>query len=142
MAARSAALDALIPTTKGNTKFVLSILVGYNDFAAGDSTSTHLTNLAAYIDARRAARWDKIILCTHTPSTTAGFEAWRNTVDAAYAGWVGGRVDVLCDFHSDATMGPSSAAADTAKFSDGIHPTQAGQNSLELIIRSTILAQF
>lgn len=147
MAARAPALDSLLPKGKRPSRYVLSILIGVNDWYLGQTTAQHLIDLAAYIDARRAAGWDYIVLCTHTPDTIDGngqtgtygpFDTWRTTVESTYATWVGGRVDRICDFHGDATMGPNAAASNTALYSDGVHPTNAGQANLEAIMRPVL----
>jgi hypothetical protein len=54
---RAATLDSVIPPNKNGRKFILSVLIGHNDLVGGESTATFLTNLASYLDARRAWRW-------------------------------------------------------------------------------------
>jgi hypothetical protein len=67
MVARAATVDGVIPPNKGSRKFILSVLIGANDLATL-GTSTWLTNLAAYLDARRAAGWI-VVICTVLPRT-------------------------------------------------------------------------
>jgi hypothetical protein len=42
-------------------------------------------------------------------------------------GWVGTEIDAIFDIAADPTMGPDAAASDTSLYSDGTHPTAAGQ---------------
>src|SRR5581483_4697096 len=130
---RAALLDTIIPPAQTGRKFILSVLIGHNDFVGGASTNTYLTNLAAYCDSRRAAGW-KLCVCTQTPSTVSGgYSAWRATVDAEIRLWTTGgstipgvHADAVCDFAADPVMGPDSAAGNTSLYSDGTHPTATG----------------
>lgn len=136
---RKAQLLASIPATVGSRKFIISVLIGRNDFTAGLSTSTFLTNLASYLDDLRAAG-AYMVLCTVLPATAVGFNTWRNTVNATLTTWVGTHCDVICDFAADGTMGPDAAASDTLLYSDGTHPTSTGMANLEVIYRAVINA--
>ena len=131
MNARAANLDAIIPPNRSGRKFILSVLIGAN----GIDTP----GLATYLDARRAAGW-KVVLCTILPRTADGFNALRDAANTTMRGWVGVHADAIADFAADPTMGPDAAAANTALYSDGTHPTDAGQTILESIIRPVINA--
>lgn len=142
LAARAPALDAMLPPAGQQTgTYILSVLVGFNDLnAGGHSPATVLTDLAAYLDARRAAGW-KTVCVTLLPSTVAGINASRNTVNAAITGgWLGVHCDKIADFGADATMGPDAAASDTSIYADGIHPTALGHVDLEPVLRAQINA--
>jgi lysophospholipase L1-like esterase len=135
LVSRAALVDAVIPESLDGRKFILSVMIGRNDFAMDQAT--WLASLADYLDARRAAGW-KVVLCTILPSTISGFNAWRNTLNDTLRTWVGIHCDALCDTAADATMGVDSAASDVALYGDGTHPTAAGQANLEAIIRPVL----
>ena len=131
-------VDAVIPPNTAGRTFILSVLIGTNDLHGGVSiVPTYLTDLAAYLDARRAAGW-KVVLCTVPPGTASGFNAARNLANTTLRTWVGVHADALCDFAADPTMGPDAAASDTSLYGDGEHPTAAGQAILEPIYRAAI----
>lgn len=144
LVSRAASVDSCIPETTGGKKFVLSILVGANDLTGATTTTTFLTNLAAYCDARRAAGWT-VILCTILPNTNSGFNAKRNVANTEIRLWTTGgstipgiHADYICDFAADATMGPDAAASDNSLYGDGIHPTNLGHTYLEAVIRPVL----
>jgi hypothetical protein len=136
MASRAAIVDAVIPPTRTGRTFILSVLIGRNDLLSL-GTSTWLTNLATYLDARRATGW-KVVLCTVLPSTAVGFNAARNTANATLVTWAGVHADAIADFAADPTMGPDAAASNATYYSDGTHPTAAGQALLEPIYRAAV----
>ncbi len=138
MEGRATKVDGIIPPTTTDRTFILSVLIGANDLPTdGGSTASWLTQLAAYLDARRAAGY-KVALCTVLPRTTGSFNTARNEVNAILRTWVGTHADAICDFAANATMGPDAAASNTTYYSDGTHPTAAGQVILETVYRSTI----
>lgn len=136
-------LDLVIPPNPGARKFILSVLIGANNQGLG--SSAFLTSLASYLDARRTAGW-KVVLCTLLPQTTVGFNAFRNAVNAGINGWAPGlHYDALADFAANGTVGidgngTTTGPWNTTNYSDGIHPTAAGQAILETIIRPVINA--
>ena len=143
MSARASVLDAVIPAAKGARKFILSVLIGANDLGAYSSEANYITALAAYCDARRAAGW-LVVVCTLLPRDNGGDSATHNTrrvgVNTAINTWVSTHADAVADFAADATMGPDAAASDVTYYSDGLHPTAAGQALLEPILRVVINA--
>lgn len=136
--ARAVALDAQLANRTSHRKYLLSVLIGYNDFVAGTSSATFLANLASYLDARKTAGWDYVIVGTQLPSTTSGYNAWRNTNNPTISTWVGSHADAVFDFAANATMGPDAAASNLTYYSDGVHPTAAGQVILKNTIAPTI----
>jgi hypothetical protein len=138
MAARAATLDAILPPSVAGRKFILSVMIGRNDLLTL-GTATWLVNLAAYLDARRAAGWI-VVLGTILPSTAVGFNAARNTANSTLTTWVGLHCDAIANFAADATMGPDAAASNVTYYSDGTNPTNAGQVLLEAVIRPVINA--
>lgn len=133
---RTTALDALLSSRTAEQKYLLSVLVGANDAAAGVSTSDFITQLTNYLDARRAAGWDYLVVCTALNDGTSGsFAAWRAVANPAIRLLVPAHADFLCDFAANSTMGPDAATADTLLYADGLHPTNLGQSYLEAEIR-------
>jgi len=134
MQTRAAAVDAVLPPEPNGRKFVLSVLIGANDLISLGA-STYLTNLASYLDDRRAAGW-LVALGTLTPIDHAswpGFNTLRNTVNPTLRTWEGVHCDAIIDFADDATMGPDAAALDTNLYYDGVHPSATGQANLAAI---------
>jgi hypothetical protein len=136
--ARAAATDALLVTGGSN---ILSVLIGANGISG-----SFLTDLAGYLDARRAAGWH-VILCTVLPTTIAGFNTTRATVNAELRFWTvsgsGGAVfgkhaDRICDFAADPTMGTDAAASNTTYYVDGVHPTTAGHAILRKVFQPVL----
>lgn len=136
MDARGGVIDTYLPQDRGSNKYLLSVLIGANDLLLLGA-ATWCTNLAAYLDKRRAAGW-YVVLCNVLPRTAPGFAAERATANATIAGWVGTHCDAICDFAADPTMGPDAAAANTSLYSDGTHPTDSGHATLELVYRAKI----
>ena len=115
---------------------LLVVMIGYNDFAVDlDSTATFLSQLYAYTDARRAAG-AKVVIVDVTPSSTAGLNAWRATVNADIAANVGTHHDYHIDL-SATSVGADADGSDVADYSDGIHPTAAAS----IVIANAIRAQ-
>lgn len=134
--ARAASLDAQLPATP--RVGVLTVLVGINDFAFGDSVPTFLAQLSGYLDARIAAGW-RVIVCTLLPDTAdIGANAWRNTANATIITWAGVHANAICDFGGNPVMGPDNAPLDTLLYSDGVHPTIYGQGLLAQQIGAVI----
>lgn len=133
---RAASVDAVLPGYVTGRKFILSVMIGRNDLLSL-GTSTYLTNLASYCDDRRAAGWT-VVVCTILPSTESGFNTARNTVNTTLRTWVGTHCDALVDFDTDPTIGADEAAEDTDYYSDGTHPTAAGQVLLEVVYRAVL----
>ncbi len=136
---RATTVDAVIPPTPGTRKFILSVLIGANDLGSYvGGAAAYLTDLAAYCDARRAAGW-LVCICTITPQNNAGFNTRRGTVNTAInASWLGVHADALANFAGDANYGQDADAANAAKYPDGVHPVQAGQDAFEVILRAAI----
>ena len=136
LVSRASAVDAIIPPALAGRKPILSVLIGRNDLLTL-GTSTWLTNLAAYLDARRSAGWT-VALGTILPATAGGFNVARNTANATLSTWVGTHCDAIIDFAANATMGPDAAASNATYYSDGTHPTAAGQVILETVARTVL----
>lgn len=134
-------LSATIP------KSIITVLAGFNDYTNSVSTSSFLTSMANYCDARKLITGCKVGVCTILPSTTptvggTSFSSWRSTVNTTMRTWVGSHIDFVVDFAADATMGPDASASDTNLYSDGIHPTTLGEQNLEAIYRPVVNALY
>jgi hypothetical protein len=144
MVTRAATLS--LPAAPGRD-CILSVLIGRADLVGySGGTSAWLAALAAYCDARRTEGWT-VVVCTLLPSTLSGFNTERAIANTEIRLWdtggstvAGIHADAICDFAADVTMGPDAAASDTTYYSDGTHPTAAGQVALELVYRATINA--
>ena len=133
--ARSAAVDAAF-ATPSLTEKLLFLFDGANDMGLG--ASTLVADLKAYCLARKAASPGlKIVIATLLPQTTSGFNTFRDAVNPlikADNSWY----DAIADFAADPTMGCDACAGNTTYFSDGEHPTAAGQAILGPIARAAI----
>lgn len=124
VSARAAAVDALRPT---DTKAILSLLIGRND-AGGTTAAQLVADIKAYCLARQSAGWT-VVVCTLLPGIGGGYNAFRNAVNALLVA-DSSFYSVICRFDLDPIMGPDGAENDAALYSDGVHPTQLGQNYL------------
>lgn len=126
-AARKATLDELrvrYATANPGRPVLTTILTGHNEVALdGNSAATFLAELETYCDERRAAG-HTVVVVPPTPSTTAGVAAFRATVAAAVAGWVGTHADYVVDWTGVSGMADADAS-NTALWTDGIHPSAA-----------------
>ena len=141
---RAADIDAIIPPSVSGREFVLSVLCGANDFDDGLTTSQFLAAYASYLDDRRAAGFP-VAVGTILPRTAPGFNTWRNTCNTEIRLWATGgstvpgiHADAIIDFAAEATMGPDAAASNATYYSDGTHPTNAGQVLLEVVYRAVM----
>ena len=127
---------------KGQGKNVLSVLIGHNDIATsyhtGRTRAGFLSALANYLDARRSAGL-KVVICTILPSmASSSFNTERRACNEVISTWVGTHADALCDFASNATMGPDAAATDTTLYRSGVHPTALGHKVLKGVIQPVL----
>lgn len=101
-----------------------TIFTGHNEVALdGNSAATFIAELQAYCTEMRAAG-HTLIVVPPTPSTTAGVAAFRATVNAAIATWVGTYADYVVDWTGVPGMADADAS-NTALWVDGIHPSVA-----------------
>lgn len=115
---------------------ILTVLIGHNDMASGDSAATFFANLKSYCLARKAEGW-VVVVATVLPSTVSGFNVKRNAANVLIRADPS-FYDALCDFDTNPTIGADAAASNVTYYSDGTHPTQAGQNLLAPIMQATI----
>lgn len=136
---RAASLDAIIPANKSGRKFILTVWIGANDASYVGGSSQYITDLAAYLDARRAAGW-LVVVATLTPQTTGGFNTFRNAVNTGINAWSAGQhYDAKADLAANGTIGGDAAASNATYYNaDGIHLIAAGQAIAETIFRAAI----
>jgi lysophospholipase L1-like esterase len=139
---REGRLDLLYD--KRRTRHVLCVWIGANDMHSIDGTTMY-TRYKAYCQRQRAKGW-KVLAYTCTPQTTAvdaNFNTRRAVFNPLVQGGWGDFADGLVDLGADATIGPDAAASDTLLYSDGLHLTALGQDSvkaLELPVLTSVLA--
>lgn len=134
---RAAALDAVLTSGPAITDSLLVVELGANDLnIATPNPAAFTAALAAYIDARLAAGWAKVIATTIMPRTDAGgasdtdFNTARATANATILSWVGGRLAAVADWAADPIMGSDGASDNATYFGDKVHPTAAGNTRL------------
>lgn len=141
------ALDMLITDGPTQDRYILMCEHGTNDLAQDGLTDVQLiAKLATYLDARRAAGWQKILQSTimSREAATIGayskaqFDTYRASVNSAIRSWVGTRIDAVVDFAADSTMGQNTSSANTTYFADGVHPTSAGATIMKGIFETAI----
>ena len=145
---RAATVDAML--WSGMTSSVLSVFLGANDLVSGGSLPNYLTNLQAYVTARKAAGWRKVAVCTllARAASLGGAanidETVRGNANTAIRAGQGVWHDGTIDIAADPVMGIFGYTADATNCQDGCHPTAAGQIRLRDIVTpriTTILAQ-
>lgn len=133
LVSQAAALDATLPAQINGRRFILTVLIGLNDFLNGQSIAAFEAALASYLDARRSAGW-YVVAATLLPAGDVGYNAWRNTVNTdILATWLGLHADAIWDIGNDPTMGPDSAPNNATLYQpDKEHPTNLGQSDIEI----------
>lgn len=136
---RASAVDAAI-SASGVTRNLLMILIGTNDITTGGAfnAATFVAGLKAYALARKAANPGLKIVASTLPSNTSyqsNADA-ANTLIRADSSWY----DALADFAANASIGCTGCAANATYFSDGVHPTAAGQAIMATIAQAAITA--
>jgi hypothetical protein len=143
-------MDAMITESLPQDEWVLSIWLGTNDLAqASHSASTVIADLGNYVNARKAAGWQKIVVGTILSRLPPGlssynqatFDAARATINTAIRGWVGSggsvSINACADVASDANIGIDGAAANATYFNgDQTHLNATGQGVAETYFRA------
>jgi lysophospholipase L1-like esterase len=133
-----------VDTQIGTGRNILVLWGGVNDAAAGASATTIYTRIKAYCDARRAAGWDKIIVCTEIDAQSAALQAvsWHSTIYPALnialrAGYTD-FADYLVDLGADSRL---QDATDTTYFNvDLLHPNDTGYAVVQELITPYLAA--
>jgi lysophospholipase L1-like esterase len=114
---------------------VCVILFGANDIAAGFSGTTYVAALKTYCQSRKAAMvapQKRIVICTTLPGipiTDNGFESQRLIGNLGMLA-DGSFWDGYANLAADPVMGLQATNSDPTYYSDGVHPTNAGNDLL------------
>jgi len=145
LVSRATVVDETIPPGT-SVKHILGVLIGANDLGgyagATDSiaANAYLTDLMAYIAARRAAGW-KVVACTILPQNGATAHNTRRAIvnTGLRAQEASGNIDALADFDTDAQMGiDASYGTYPANWTDGVHPNATGNARLMPIFNTAV----
>ena len=121
---------------------VLLLMVGTNDLTVGARTAVQIyADIQTYAGLVRADG-GKIIVSTILPNNvwTAPQQTTRTDLNTLIRTNWATFADGLADFGADATMGPQAAAANTALYPDGLHPSRLGHTYLAPIAAAAINA--
>lgn len=137
----STVIDRWLPYWKAAASIgktpIISIMVGYNDGTDFmNDPSAYYASVMAEVARLRSAGC-VVIMTDVLPSTRAGHNTARATYNAPLAAGVGTDFDYHCDF-SGVTTGTDAAASNVTYYSDGIHPTQAGQDELYPVFNAVL----
>lgn len=141
-------MNSMLSGALPQSEWVTVVWLGSNNVWAGEAAATTVTKLAAYIDALKAAGWQKVVCATLLPRNTAGmtiteaqFDTARATIRTAILSWVGNRINAVADVGDPAngTIGANLGSNNATYFlADKTHLTLAGQNIAEPIFRAAI----
>lgn len=145
MNARASAADAFIPAVKETGfKAIYFAMIGTNDDGGGSDSAAYAAALGQHFANRKAAGFTYCVAATLlAKGGNATFNANRaalNTILRSSAWQTTWGIDAVVDFAANATIGTDAAASNTTYFSDGVHPTQAGNVVMETIFRPVINA--
>lgn len=118
---------------------------GTNDIAAGTTASALAAIASARITDAKSAGENKVGICTvlprqtwiGTPALWTEAQAYNDLVRANYVSW---GADFLVDLAADATMGNITNTSNAAFYTDGLHPSTAGNAILAAIYAAGINA--
>jgi len=128
--------------TPGLDVNIAVFLFGANDIAAGFTGATYVSHLKTYALARRAAGYTSIVILNTLPNsaiTSGGFESERLIGNTGMA-VDGSFVNAFANIARDPTMGDPANNADATWYSDGVHPTDAGNDLLAPYIAQALHA--
>ncbi len=132
-----------VGVSSGERRYIYTLMAGTNPSAADPATQAAM--IGANCLARKAAGFDKVIVCT-IPSRADGILA---DFDAAYmrplnailrdAKWqAASGVDYCCDLAADARWGGVGAATNTMYFGDRVHPLESLHALVAPVYRATV----
>lgn len=144
---RAQALDAILPTDPQDRlgrRFTLSVLLGSNDLQDSHlDVNAWIARYQAYLTARRAAGWDRILVIT-VPESYYVQNANRLTVNTALTTTFvsGGYADACADIAANANIGATGASSNTTYFAtDKLHMNAAAHAIVASIVGPVIDAQ-
>ncbi|HVG83520.1 MAG TPA: SGNH/GDSL hydrolase family protein, partial [Vicinamibacterales bacterium] len=129
-------IDAFRDTTAART--IVVGLEGINDIANGSSAADAVTHMQAWVAARYAAGWHRVVLVSMTPCKSKVSEANRTIYNNALVAGEGVWFDALADVHTDTTIGEANDEDNATYYQDGVHPTAAGNDILATYVASAI----
>lgn len=121
---------------------VVLLFLGTNDLTIGGRTAAQIyADIQTYAGLVRGSG-GKVIVSTILPNV--GWDGTQQTTRTdlntlVRTNWAS-FADGLADFGADATMGPQAAAANTALYPDGLHPSRLGHSYLAPIAAAAINA--
>lgn len=133
--------SAKILSSLGSFPFQIYVVWGgLNDFFIdGASAATIYSNLKTYCaNIKSADSRAIVVLCTELPSTGAGWNAVRATINTSITTEASPTWDYIADLAANGTIGDDADASDTTYYSDGTHPTVAGDAIISSIIYNVI----
>lgn len=121
-----------LPNNRAARKYALSAMIGTNQVTSDFTAAA--TSLKTYLQARVAAGYTGIIVCTilsRGDGTYANFETYRQGYNAilrsaAWLNGLGARMAVCADFGAEPTIGAATACDDATLIGDTVHPTALG----------------
>jgi len=120
---------------------IFTVWLGVNDFNLnGDSAATIFSNLLTFCTNLKTFRSDcVVIIFTELPcnnTTVPTIETDRQTLNTSIRSQGSPPWDFICDIGNDATIGQAGQHTNSTYYSDGLHPTFAG----DTIIANTAYA--
>ena len=129
-------VDALVHPARTNTLVVWGCGNNITSSMTEAQVLAVVDRFDAYLLARRAAGWDRIVLVNLLPRNNANFLANRAIFNPAIEAL--DSYDVLADVAADATIGPDAAASNASYYYDGTHLTTAANNIAGPIIATAV----
>jgi hypothetical protein len=109
---------------------VVTVLIGANDMLNYSTTQQWLDALWGYTDTLRGEGY-KVAVATvlprvaGAPANQVPFNTRRAEVNTAIRNAVGTHIDAVIDYAANTTIGDDADATDTAKYPDGLHPSDS-----------------
>jgi lysophospholipase L1-like esterase len=115
----------------------IAIIFGGTNDVGGLTPAQIVANLHTWCDDRKAAGFEKTLVCTLPPSnyfTYAQVTAVNDDIDDHWAEFADGVIDIA----ADPNIGYAGAEDDTTYFPDGIHLNEAGCRIVAELARDAI----
>jgi len=127
--------NRVISTLDTFQKQIVIVWYGFNDHAlSAASAATIYANLLTYCqDLKTASPNFVVIICTELPTTDATWNTKRATINASIAAELSPPWDYICDLAANTTIGDDADASNVTYYSDGVHPTFAGDEIISSI---------
>jgi lysophospholipase L1-like esterase len=123
----------------GNQANVLCVMWGINDLAGGSSAATTVAALKAWCEDRIATGWTVAVLTILPCNTFGNANTLRNAANVLVRA-DSSFYDLLIDVGATSTtMGADAAVENASLYSDGVHPTYAGNQLLAATIAQALV---